>query len=255
MELITASKENQQRYEQVLAHPVYAHIDSLENLHVFMEFHVFAVWDFMMLLKSLQTQFTSLSVPWIPPTDPVVCRMINEIVLAEESDCFENGIIQSHFEFYIDAMKVMGANTVPILTLIDSIRSGVPFETAIQNSLIPEVAQRFVMHTHALVVSQQWHEIAAVFAYAREGLIPSMFTEIVAVLAIQFPNQLHRFSEYLSRHIELDGDTHGPLAKSMVDRLCGDDPIKAETAMIAVGSALQSRLELWDGVLAQITCR
>ena len=69
---------------QLLNHPIYGLLSDLGNLRQFMEFHVFAVWDFMSLLKSLQQQLGGCRVPWLPQENPESIRLINEISLAEE---------------------------------------------------------------------------------------------------------------------------------------------------------------------------
>ena len=72
--------------QQVVEHPVYRHIETLADVRLLMEHHVFAVWDFMSLLKALQRHLTCVTVPWVPQGDRHSRRLINEIVLAEESD-------------------------------------------------------------------------------------------------------------------------------------------------------------------------
>src|SRR5262245_17345533 len=95
--------------ESLLNHPVYARLDRVEALRVFMQHHVFAVWDFMSLLKTLQQRLTCTQTPWVPPTNHVGCRLINEIVLGEESDEDGQGKFASHFELYLRSMQQCGA--------------------------------------------------------------------------------------------------------------------------------------------------
>ena len=76
---------------KLLAHPVYAQINDLNGLKKFTEFHVYAVWDFMSLLKSLQIGLTCVTLPWIPVGSANTRFLINEIVTGEESDVDENG--------------------------------------------------------------------------------------------------------------------------------------------------------------------
>ena len=57
-------------YARLAAHPLYRSIQSIEHLHRFMATHVFAVWDFMSLLKALQRGLTCVEVPWLPSPLP-----------------------------------------------------------------------------------------------------------------------------------------------------------------------------------------
>src|SRR6266403_688911 len=95
----------------LLDHPIYTHVASVADLRRFMEDHVFAVWDFMSLLKRLQQDLTCVRVPWFPSKDPHAARLINEIVIAEESDLGPDEGPISHLGLYLEAMEEIGANT------------------------------------------------------------------------------------------------------------------------------------------------
>jgi Protein of unknown function (DUF3050) len=98
-----------QRFEQLrdtltplrhalLNHPIYAEVSSLSRLREFMQLHVFAVWDFMSLVKRLQSELTCNSLPWFPPINARIARFTNEVVLGEETDLSPDGKPISHFE-------------------------------------------------------------------------------------------------------------------------------------------------------------
>jgi hypothetical protein len=73
-------------FERLLSHHLYQHICDERSLRLFMRAHVFAVWDFQSLIKALQRMLTCVEIPWLPSGDPLARRLINEIVLDEESD-------------------------------------------------------------------------------------------------------------------------------------------------------------------------
>ena len=137
--------------QQLVDHPLYAQIDTLEKLRVFMEHHVFAVWDFMSLLKTLQMQLTCVQVPWVPVGNATTRYLINEIVCGEESDVDEDGNRCSHFELYLKAMNDAGANTAPVLSLLEAVKSGIPIFEAIEQSAAPAAAKQFMQHTFAVI--------------------------------------------------------------------------------------------------------
>jgi len=105
-------RELQPYTDQLKNHPLYDRLNSIEDIKLFMEHHVYAVWDFMSLLKGLQVELTGTTIPWTPKYNPSLTRFINEIVLEEESDVDEDGNYMSHFEMYLDAMDQVGASTL-----------------------------------------------------------------------------------------------------------------------------------------------
>jgi hypothetical protein len=228
------------KQRELANHPIYQTFNNLDSIQHFMRAHVFAVWDFMSLLKSLQRHITCVTLPWRPSPYPAeMVRLINQIVVGEESDLDQNGNPTSHFELYLKAMEEIGASTAEIRD----------FLATMDLTQIPEGTRKFVAHN--LEVAQHGHvvEVAASFFYGREKLIPDMFETIVATLKkenIKAPTFLY----YLERHIEVDSGEHGPLALKCLDHLTANDEELKSLAHKSGLEALDQRQKLWDHVLA-----
>ena len=239
--------------EKLIHHPVYAKITSIQKLNIFMEHHVFAVWDFMSLLKSLQKNLTCVDVPWVPVGTPETRYLINEIVLGEESDVDESGKRTSHFELYLEAMKQTGCNVKTINDFIVKISNDKLLHDVIDLNEIPTAAKNFVSITFDVIHLNKSHILAAVFTFGREDLIPGMFLNFVKELNQQQPNSVSILKYYLERHIEVDGDHHSHLAYQMTEKLCGNDEQKWQKATVEVKKALQARIDLWDAISIQLS--
>ena len=238
--------------QEIINHKVYSKIKDIDDLKIFMQFHIFAVWDFMSLLKTLQNNLTCTSVPWFPRGTADTRQLINEIVLGEESDVDLSGQRKSHFELYIDAMNQCGADTRHIGMFIEEMKLTGNFEKAFNISKAPQEAQEFVNFTFKIISSTKDYLQSAIFTFGREDLIPGMFISIINEIHKNFPNDISIFKYYIERHIEVDGDHHSHLALQMTANLCGNNEqfwIEAEEAVI---QSLKSRIGLWDGVYKQL---
>jgi hypothetical protein len=237
---------------RLIQHPLYTSICDLVSLRIFTEQHVFAVWDFMSLLKALQQRLTCVSVPWMPVGNAATRYLINEIVIGEESDEDERGQRASHFELYIRAMEQAGSNTQAIRSLLASLEKGSTVQDALSFSAIPATTEAFVHHTFRVIEDGRPHILAAVFTFGREDLIPAIFLEMVKGISAGFPGKADILRYYLERHIEVDGDHHSHLAHEMIAELCGNDDTKWKEAADAADAALLARLNLWDGILTRL---
>jgi DUF3050 family protein len=234
-----------------MAHPLYAAIDAADALRVFVEHHVFAVWDFMSLVKVLQGCLTCLDVPWTPHGDPASRRFINEIVLGEESDEDGRGGFTSHFELYLAAMRQAGARTERIDAFLDLLHRGEDVDSALDRSRAPFAARAFVRSTFRVISSGSLPAAAAAFTLGREDVIPEMFRSLVVRLDGEPPGQFGRLREYLDRHVDVDEHRHGPMARRLLAGVCRHEAERWSEAEQIARQALEARVALWDGVLAR----
>lgn len=253
MKTQTINQSIQKYKDELLNHSLYNEINTIEDLHCFLENHVFAVWDFMSLLKALQNNLTCTTTPWIPIGNPEIRYLINEIVLAEETDVNQNGNRKSHYELYLDAMIACGASTNYIASFLKDVEATKNIFVSIKQSALHPKVKAFLDFTFRVVEEGQPHQIAAAFTFGREDLIPEMFTAILKEFQVNFPkNDLSKLIYYFERHIELDADEHGPMAMKMIEELCGNDEKKWQEVEDISILALEKRIELWDAIKEQI---
>ena len=237
--------------EELKSHRLYQQLQTVEDIKIFTQDHVFAVWDFMSLLKTLQRDLTCVSVPWVPRKKGKLTQFINEITLAEESDVDLSGESKSHFEMYLDAMRHMGSDTHKIEVFLSKIDQNSSIEEALDFAEVPEAVKNFVKVTFKTIYSNDAHKVAAAFTFGREDLIPDMFIEIIHQTHEQ--ESFKDFLYYLNRHVELDGDSHGPLSLDMIVELCGDDQQKWSEVLVTAKEALEVRISLWDYIADNIS--
>ncbi len=232
------------------SHPIYGALRGVEDLRVFMGYHVHSVWDFMSLIKYLQHAVAPARWPWTPGADPTVQRFINELVLEEETDEAgpdHPGEFVSHYQLYLGAMGEIGADAVTPARFVEIAgRDGI--EAALAAGLAPAPAARFTRTTFGFIESGKAHVVAAALALGREHIIPAMFRAFLARMAVT-EQQAPVFHYYLHRHIHLDEDFHAPLSLRLLEGLCGGDPARIAEAREAAVRAVEARIEFWDGVL------
>jgi hypothetical protein len=238
---------------RLLEHRLYAEMNSPEAVRVFMEHHVFAVWDFMSLVKALQRRLTCVDVPWKPQGDRASRRFINEIVLSEESDDDGLGGFASHFELYVSAMKQAGARTDVIEAFLELLRRGETPNEAIEHAGAPDAARIFLRSTFSVIASGSLPAIAGAFTLGREDVIPDLFCALVTRLGAASPSQFERLRYYLERHIDIDASRHGPMARCLLTAVCTEDADRWSEVEAAAVQSLEARLALWEGVVGE--CR
>lgn len=237
--------------DRLINHTVYQNLKSIDDVKVFMQYHAFAVWDFMSLVKALQLHFAPTNLPWFTPKNMDVARFINEIVLSEESDVDSDGNFSSHYNMYLNAMKEVGSNTEAIETFVGELKNGAPLFEAIAELNLPIELKQFLKFTFETIESREIHKVAASFTFGREDIIPEMFLQV-----LRNSGEMHRapkFKYYLDRHIELDGDEHGPMALKLMEIACGNDNIKWQEAADTAKKAIEARIELWSAIKKKLS--
>ncbi len=249
MSIESIHKNIQTKKDILLNHPLYSKIKTLESLNIFLEHHIYAVWDFMSLLKALQNRLTCTSTPWKASPNPETRYLINEIVLAEESDLALDGKRLSHYEMYLEAMQDCGASTNEIKYFLKNIEETQNIFESINQSELGKGIKEFLSFTFKVIEKGQAHEIASAFTFGREDLIPSMFTAILKNFKESFPEKdFSKLIYYFERHIELDADEHGPMAMKMIEYLANDNEEKWNDMEKIAIEALEKRIILWNAI-------
>ncbi|MFO7543058.1 MAG: DUF3050 domain-containing protein [Thiobacillus sp.] len=234
------------------AHPIYAAVTTLDDLRVFMQHHVYSVWDFMSLIKYLQHEVAPARWPWTPTGDASVQRFINELVLEEETDVALPGSegYTSHFALYLQAMREVGADADTPERFVRTVAER-GISKALDAGLAPAPSEAFSRSTFGFIDSGKPHTVAAALALGREHVIPSMFRAFLARMAVT-EVQARSFHYYLNRHVHLDEDFHAPLSLRLLTALCGEDVGKWHESEAAAKAAVDARLKFWDGVFAAL---
>jgi hypothetical protein len=244
----------EQRSAALKTHSIFGRVRSMDDLRCFMSWHVFAVWDFMSLVKRLQHEFTSVTLPWVPPTRPSAARLLNEIVLGEESDMTPDGFHASHFDLYLSAMREVGANTSQIEHFVDLVRSNIAVDVALRMVKTPDAVQKFVLTTIESAKNGSVLAVLGSFLYGREDAIPQMFKTLLADWSVP-REETPTFIYYLQRHIELDGESHGPAATRLADDLTQGNTDSLDQIRRAGILAIEHRLALWDALQSELVRR
>ena len=240
----------QDERDALFSHKIYNSINNIDDLHIFMENHIFAVWDFMSILKTLQKKLTCTDVPWTPKGGGTPARLLNEIVTEEESDIDIYGDYRSHFEMYYQAMNEAGANTKKIESFLNNLHFGV--NKSLDKSSSPMPAINFVKTTFSMLENAPIHVVASMFTFGREEVIPNMFRSIINKIDNDLKGRLKSFIYYLDRHIGVDEDEHGPAALKMVKVLCQNDETKWDDAAKAAKMTMRARVVFWNEILAEL---
>jgi pyrroloquinoline quinone (PQQ) biosynthesis protein C len=237
--------------QRMIEHPVFTAIQDIQDLRIFMEAHVFAVWDFMSLVKRLQRDLTCIEVPWLPPRDRHAAQLINQIVLGEETDVDPSGEPVSHLELYLGAMREVGADTARFERFQTALANGATLAEAFDHAAVAPFIREFTGHTLQIASGAPLLTVMASFFYGREDVIPRMFSTLLEKWRIG-AEQAPLFVYYLKRHIEVDSDQHGPAAKAILAAATADDPLRGLQVLDAAGQSIEARIRLWDGLLTSL---
>jgi Protein of unknown function (DUF3050) len=175
-------------------------------------------------------------------------------VIGEETDVDPDGSYVSHLDLYLRAMAEVGASTRQFETFRSLTQAGTSVEAGMVRTGVPPHVRSFVAHTLTLAQSGSTEEVLAAFFYGREDIIPEMFGRLQkTVLSTKHDeDRLRYFIYYVERHIELDGDSHGPMGRELLEGRVADSPQRNEWALRAACNSIQARIELWNGTLSTL---
>lgn len=248
-------------------HRVYSAFGSLEDVQRFSEMHVFAIWDFMSLLKALQVELTSVKrLPWIPSggRKGKLARLVTEMVMRYEFDADASGDTMSHFEMYLEAMRQLGSDTKQITSFLNMLQAcataGVPCPESIDSALLfcsmPKGVPEFLRFTFSLVESKELHKVAASLAFGRQYLIiDKLLATLDKASGEEAETSFAKYRYLLTRHKGLYDRNYTPLSFQILVELCGDDDAKWRDVEEIAAQSLQARLNLYDATYDQMVFR
>ena len=234
---------------RLLAHEIYLQLETLDDLREFMEHHVFAVWDNLSQLKALQNCISSPDVAWTPSEEPVSTRIINEMVVEEESDSDGKGGYMSHFELYRRAMKEAGAKTYMIDRFLVLMQEEEDLEKALEKIRMPESIKNYLRMNWEITNCEKPHQIAAAYFLGREDVVGELLHRLDGDLLDFHEKNLALYRDYLLRHTKVDEQEQSRRMEAVLTELCGDNEQKWQEAEAAAKEALAARYALWDGML------
>lgn len=239
---------------KIVAHPLIQKLGELDTLRYFMSQHVFIVWDFVNLIKALHSRLTRTQLPWWPAQDADAIRLLYEILIEEETDQHpdDNNTHTSHLDLYLQAMQSCQADSTPFKDCIQQLQKGNSLINALQSTAILASTRTFVQQTFAVCAGDNLPALAAYFVFGREAMVPQLFQPWLTQLQRHKRPDTQALEYYLSRHIELDSQSHFPKAAKLLSSLCGKDPDKWQVAENTAKQALEARLHFLEGISSSI---
>lgn len=234
-------------------HPLFSELRTLDHLRAYMRYHVWCVWDFMALLKSVQIGLGSFSTAWLPARDAELLNLVNSIVSEEELDTGPDGRRLSHFEAYVEAMRELDVSTAEIESFVQQLRRGVGVTDAMYAAGAPAASIEFVTSTIGFC-ALPLHQRVAAFTLGREELVPHLLQQIRQHAWFESQRGGY-FTWYVDRHIELDLAEHGPKSVALASGVIGDDPTRRHEALTTGLDALIARRRYLDAIARDIGVR
>ena len=189
--------------DQLMDHPLYISIREKEDLRIFMEGHVYAVWDFASLINGLCTRLTHLGDHSELDNESLLALLSAITNQGPETEGKPFGL----FSDYRNAMQLAGASTFEIDDLVNRVRQGTPPERAILDSKLPGYVVQFLDHTFSILRENNLVVMAATFAFGRGGLIPELFSRMVDKRVQEGDESLTGLQAYLNGYIEVGSET------------------------------------------------
>jgi hypothetical protein len=234
--------------DKILNHQVYKEIENLDDLNLFLEYHVFFVWDQMSSLKAMQKDLTCMNVPWVPKRSPQTRKYINELVLNAEGNDLISETVLSEYESYLELMRESDADSSSIERLEKSINRGENFKDLLDHLDMPKVVKSYLDFTYKTIESKDAHKIAANFVFGKQSLIPHRLVKLLNELNKKFPVDLSLQIKYFESKVMKETGKIEDVAKKIFEELCGHDEEKWDDVAEVAERTLERRLQLWDDI-------
>ena len=241
---------------KLINHKIYGQISDMRKTKIFMESHVFSVWEYLTMLKALQRELATRDISFLHENVPDLPYLINQIVLNEEIEEESRGEYLSAmglYQLYINSMDEIGADSNPIKYFVDCIKVNKNWNNTIRDTItrfdnIPIQTYEYLNYNLKMIELSEIHELAGIFFFGRED-INSKFILLIKS-NIEHEKSLSNLKNIIKRHVDDDSKNKNPILGEYINNiLCKDDDKKWKKVEISVIEAIKKRIELWDGML------
>lgn len=235
-------------HKRLIAHPIFHAIQSLSDLHLFVQNHVFSIWSMTALSKSLHQRLSPYKGLWTPPNNPMSTQMANQLLYHFESNEELGGL--SMLSWYIRAMKECNADTCEIECMLEYVKDFENYLT-ITNTLEPSVSQLIEWHIEQVEYADEL-DLASAILLGNLTYYDNMYSVFHRELSQRFENQAPSCLFLFKQLARVFSGSQFVFHIAALTELCNNQSRRIEQCIQTGVKAMNRQFIFYDGVYYQL---